>query len=77
MFISNVWFPTDKLPHWLNTIAKIFPIHPLADGLQYAFDPRTTGVGLKGSDLRSLAIWTVIGIIMMVKFLRQPQGETG
>ena len=74
-FISNVWFPTDKLPHALNTIAKIFPIRPLADGLQYAFDPRTTGAGFRGSDLRSLAIWTLIGVIMMLRFLRQPQGE--
>jgi ABC-2 type transport system permease protein len=74
-FISNVWFPTDTLPHWLNTIAKIFPIRPLADGLQYAFDPRTTGAGFKGSDLLSLAIWTGIGVLLMIKFLRQPQGE--
>ena len=74
-FISNVWFPTDTLPHWLNTIAKIFPIRPLADGLQYAFDPRTTGAGFKGTDLLSLAIWTGIGVLLMVKFLRQPQGE--
>jgi ABC-2 type transport system permease protein len=75
-FISNVWFPTDNLPRGLNTIAKIFPIRPLADGLQYAFDPRTTGAGLKGSALLSLAIWTGIGVLMMVRFLRQPQGET-
>lgn len=75
-FISNVWFPTDTLPKWLNTIAKIFPIRPLADGLQYAFDPRTTGAGFKGSDLLSLAIWTAVGIFLMVRFLQQPQGET-
>jgi ABC-2 type transport system permease protein len=74
-FISNVWFPTDTLPNWLNTIAKIFPIRPLADGLQYAFDPRTTGAGFKGSDLLSLAIWTAIGLWLMIRFLRQPQGE--
>jgi ABC-2 type transport system permease protein len=74
-FISQVWFPTDNLPGWLNTIAKIFPIRPLADGLQYAFNPRTTGAGLKGSDLESLAIWTAVGIFLMIRFLRQPQPE--
>ena len=74
-FISNVWFPTDNLPKGLNTIAKIFPIRALADGLQYAFDPRTTGAGLKGPALMSLAIWTVVGVVLMVRFLRQPQGE--
>ncbi len=76
-FISDVWFPTDTLPHWLNSIAKVFPIRPLADGLQYAFNPHTTGVGIKGSDVEALAIWTAIGIFLMVRFLRRPQGEAG
>jgi ABC-2 type transport system permease protein len=74
-FISSIWFPADSLPKWLNTIANIFPIKALAGGLQYAFDPRHSGAGLSGSDLRTLAIWTVIGIFLMLRFLRQPQGE--
>jgi ABC-2 type transport system permease protein len=74
-FISNIWFPTDGLPHALRVIAGIFPINALADGLQYAFDPRTTGSGLKGHDVSTLLIWTAVGIWLMVRFLRQPQGE--
>jgi ABC-type multidrug transport system permease subunit len=74
-FISNVWFPTDTLPKALKEIANVFPIRPLADALQYAFDPRTTGAGFKGSDLRTLAIWTAVGVFMMIRFLRKPQGE--
>jgi ABC-type multidrug transport system permease subunit len=74
-FISNIWFPTDSLPSALKSIAGVFPIRALANGLQFVFDPRQHGVGLDGSSLRVLAIWTVIGVVMMVKFLRQPQGE--
>jgi ABC-2 type transport system permease protein len=74
-FISSIWFPTDNMPKALIDIAKIFPIRALADGLQYAFDPRTAGTGLNGHDLQSLAIWTVIGIFLMLRFLRRPQGE--
>jgi ABC-2 type transport system permease protein len=74
-FISSVWFPTDNLPKALNDVANIFPIRPLADGLQYVFDPRTHGAGLKGADIRTLAIWSVVGIFLMLRFLRQPQGE--
>jgi ABC-2 type transport system permease protein len=74
-FISSIWFPADNMPKVLRSVAQVFPIRPLADGLQHAFDPRTTGTGLNGSDLRSLAIWTVIGIFLMFRFLRQPQGE--
>jgi ABC-2 type transport system permease protein len=74
-FISSIWFPPDGMPKALLDIAKAFPIRPLADGLQYAFDPRTSGVGFNAGDLRSLAIWTAIGVFMMVRFLRRPQGD--
>jgi ABC-2 type transport system permease protein len=74
-FISNIWFPTDSLPSVLKSVAGVFPIRALANGLQFVFDPRRHGAGFDGASLRVLAIWTVIGVVMMVKFLRQPQGE--
>ncbi|HWE09845.1 MAG TPA: ABC transporter permease [Solirubrobacteraceae bacterium] len=74
-FISNIWFPIDSLPKILKTIADIFPIKALASGLQYVFDPRHHGSLLDASSLRNLAIWTAVGVFLMVRFLRQPQGE--
>jgi ABC-2 type transport system permease protein len=74
-FISNVWFPTTSMPSWLQHVAKAFPIRPLADGLQHAFNPHVSGPGFNGSDLQTLAIWTVVGVFLMVRFLRQPQGD--
>ena len=74
-FISNIWFPADKMPSALDSIAKMFPIRALADGLQSAFDPRATGAGLNGHDVRTLAVWAVIGLVLMLRFLRHPQGE--
>jgi len=74
-FISNAWFPTDSLPKALREIASLFPIKALASGLQYGFDPRYHGAGISSSSLETLAIWTVIGVYLMVRFLRQPQGE--
>ncbi|HEY2769679.1 MAG TPA: ABC transporter permease [Solirubrobacteraceae bacterium] len=74
-FISNIWFPNDGMPQWLQTVAGAFPVHALADGLQYAFDPRTTGAGLNGADVRTLVIWTAVGIVLMMKFLRKPMGD--
>jgi ABC-2 type transport system permease protein len=74
-FISNIWFPTDGMPQGLQDVAKLFPVRALADGLQYAFDPRTIGAGFNAQDLRSLAVWTAIGVALMVRFLRRPQGE--
>jgi ABC-2 type transport system permease protein len=74
-FISNIWFPIDSLPQALKTIAGIFPIKALATSLQYVFDPRHHGAGLDGADLKVLAIWTVVGVWLMVRFLRKPMGD--
>ena len=74
-FISSIWFPPTGMPTALIDVAKIFPIRALADGLQYAFNPHTVGAGFNGQDLRTLAIWTAIGIFLMLRFLRHPQGE--
>jgi ABC-2 type transport system permease protein len=74
-FISSVWFPPTGMPKALVDIAKIFPIRPLADGLEHVFNPYTVGAGFDGQDLRTLAIWTVVGVFMMMRFLRRPQGE--
>jgi ABC-2 type transport system permease protein len=76
-FISSIWFPPTAMPKALNDIAKIFPLRPLADGLEHAFNPFTRGAGFDGQDLQTLAIWTVIGVFLMLRFLRQPQGEVG
>ena len=74
-FISNIWFPIDSLPQGLKTIAGIFPIKALASSLQYVFDPRYHGAGLDGGDLKVLAVWTVVGVWLMVRFLRKPMGD--
>ena len=74
-FISSIWFPSAGMPTALVDIAKIFPIRALADGLEYTFNPHTVGAGLNGQDIKMLAIWTVIGIFVMLRFLRRPLGE--
>lgn len=75
-FISNIWFPVDTLPKFLQTIAGIFPMKPLASALQYVFDPRHAhGSLFDATALRTLSIWVAVGIYLMIRFLRQPQGE--
>lgn len=68
-FISDVFFPLEKAGT-LRQIGEFFPLNPLANGLAPAFDPHTTGAGFAGHDLRSLAIWTVFGCLLMVRSTR-------
>jgi ABC-2 type transport system permease protein len=74
-FISGVWFPVNGMPKALADLANLFPIRPLADGLQYVFNPHTAGPGFNATDIRTLAIWTAAGAFLMLRSLRRPQGE--
>jgi ABC-2 type transport system permease protein len=70
LFVSGIFFPLDTAPKWLVSLAKLFPMERLADGLQYAFDPRTHGAGLNGGDLSGLLAWTVAGAVLAVRLFR-------
>jgi ABC-2 type transport system permease protein len=70
-FVSEVFFPLEGAPSWLKSIADFFPLRPLSNALQAAFDPRTRGAGFVGHDLRTLAIWTAVGCWLMVRTMRQ------
>ena len=70
LFVSGIFFPLDNAPEWLTTLAKLFPMQRLADGLQYAFDPRTTGLGFNGGDLWALLAWTVAGSLLALRLFR-------
>jgi ABC-2 type transport system permease protein len=70
VFISNVWYPMDGSPAWIQDVSKALPLRPLADGLQAAFDPRFGGTGILWRDLLPLAAWTLVGCALMVTYLR-------
>jgi ABC-2 type transport system permease protein len=66
-FLSGVFIPILELPHWLINVGKIFPVHALADALLAAYNPHTTGSGLRWGDLGVLAIWGVAGLIIAIR----------
>jgi ABC-2 type transport system permease protein len=70
VFVSNIWFPIDSSPQWVQDAAGALPLRPLADGLQAAFDPRFGGTGIVWGDLLALAIWCVAGVVLMRGQLR-------
>jgi ABC-2 type transport system permease protein len=67
-FISGVFVPVSQLPDGLRQIADALPVKPFVDALTAAFDPRTTGIGLRGTDLLVLAAWGVAGLVLAVRF---------
>ncbi len=77
-FFSGIWIPVDQLPHWLETVGKIFPLYHLALGLQTTLSPDAKGSGLDAENLLILAIWAVAGArIASRRFLWEPQAAGG
>jgi ABC-2 type transport system permease protein len=66
-FISGVFIPPSQIPSWLHHIAQFFPVEHLAHGLQHAYDPATTGVGIVWGDIGALALWGVIGLVVALR----------
>jgi ABC-2 type transport system permease protein len=66
-FLSGVFIPVLELPRWLIDVGKIFPVHAQADALLAAYNPHTTGSGLRWGDLAVLAAWGVAGLIYAMR----------
>jgi ABC-2 type transport system permease protein len=76
-FISGVFIPNANLPHWLQDVAKVFPVQHLAGGLRHAFDPTANGTGIVWSDLGILALWAAAGLaIALTRFAWTPVAAT-
>lgn len=74
-FISGIFFVSQREPGWLSHLAAVFPVKALADALQFAYDPRTSGTGVAGHDLIVLGLWAAAGITLMRFFRWQPRAS--
>ena len=56
-FISGIFIPASALPDWLAKIGQVFPLAPLADGLQRAVTGVGGGTGVTEHDAVLLVVW--------------------
>jgi ABC-2 type transport system permease protein len=66
IFISGVFYSADELPEALKVIAEALPLKHLIDGLSEAI----VGGGHAGPAALVLAVWTVVGVVLAVRFFR-------
>jgi len=74
-FISGVFFPLDNAPEWLQTVAGLLPLEPLA----------TAAIGTFNADLAgfptgafvSLLVWGTIGLVVALRFFSYEPSEGG
>jgi ABC-2 type transport system permease protein len=68
LFISNVFFPLQNAPEWINVVSEIFPVRHFADAMLRIYDVNTVGAGFSNGDLAVMAIWGVIGLFVAARF---------
>ena len=73
--ISGIFFPADQIPDAVLTVAKLFPVYHLAQGLLEGFDPNGAAGGIDPTALAVLAAWGVFGAVVAVRTFRwEPPG---
>ena len=71
-FISGVFITASTLPTWLRDIGRIFPLAPLADGMQEVFT-KTSGTGFRSESVAVLLVWGLVSLAVAVRsFSWQP-----
>jgi ABC-type multidrug transport system permease subunit len=69
-FVSDLFFPTAGAPAWVGTVGSIFPVKHFAVALENTFHPFVQGSGFQWGHLAVMALWTVIGVVVAVRFFR-------
>lgn len=84
MGVSGVFFPVTSMPGWLQTVAEVFPLKWLAQGVRSALMPDSalaaeTGHSWQhGQTAAVLAAWTVAGFVIAPAVLRRAgRGASG
>jgi ABC-2 type transport system permease protein len=73
-FISGIFIPSDIIPNWLTSVARVFPVYHLQRAMLAAFNPHTTGAGFAWRDMLVLGIWGLAGLFIAVRrFSWQPK----
>ena len=74
-FVSGIFIPVSVLPDWLSKIGRVFPLAPLADGLQRAVTGVGGGAGITGRNTLLLVVWGAAGLVVAARRFRWvPQG---
>jgi len=64
-FISGVYLPFTQLPEWLQSVASVFPLKWLAQGMRSVFLPDTFAAAEAGGswDLPGVALWLAVWLV--------------
>jgi ABC-2 type transport system permease protein len=82
-FISGVFFVYNDLPAWMRTVAEVFPLKWLAQGMRSVFLPdsfeaqEVSGSWQLGTGALVLTAWLVVGLFLAQRFFRWTRRDAG
>lgn len=63
-FVSGVFLTVDVLPHWLQVVGQVFPLEPLANGIQATFATEADQLAVAQRDVAVLGAWALAGLLI-------------
>ncbi|MFC0622728.1 ABC transporter permease [Kribbella deserti] len=81
-FISGVYFVYNALPEWMRTVAEVFPLKWLAQGMRSVFLPdgfevnEVSGSWQLGTGAIVLTAWLVVGLVLCQRYFRWTRDDS-
>jgi ABC-2 type transport system permease protein len=76
-FLSDVFIAIDNPPAWLTAVGNFFPLRHFVKAFQDAFHPLTESPAFRWEHLGVMALWTVVGSLLALKFFSWEPREGG
>ena len=67
LFISNVFFPMDNAPGWLDTASHLLPVRHFADAMMELY-ASGADASVPWTKVGVIALWGVIGVVAALRF---------
>jgi len=77
LFASNVFIPIPTYPRWLDVATGVLPVRHLAAAIRTALTSASGTGGLATADLLGLAAWTLIGLVLALRFFSWEPRRSG
>jgi ABC-2 type transport system permease protein len=69
-FISNIFFPIEDPPRWMEIAGNFFPLKAFAESFRDAFDPNLTGAQFHWPQIGYMLLWGVVAAALAIRFFR-------